>query len=108
MVSLGAGRKEIRPAGTCGTSPGASPQAAGASRRSIEDIRRFLEVDSLHYLELGRMLKAAGGGDPAGFCAACFTGQYPTPILDYERTATKSSSRTASAPVRGGRELEPR
>jgi glutamine phosphoribosylpyrophosphate amidotransferase len=27
------------------------------------------------------MLRAAGG-DPAGFCHACFSGQYPTPIPD--------------------------
>jgi amidophosphoribosyltransferase len=60
-----------------------------ANRHSVEEVRRFLEVDSLHYLDLGRMLKAAGGGDPAGFCAACFTGKYPTPIPDYERTEAK-------------------
>lgn len=55
-----------------------------ANRNSLEEIRRFLEVDSLHYLSLEGMLKAAGGGDPSGFCTACFTKIYPTPIPDYQ------------------------
>ena len=67
-----------------------------ASRHSVAEIRRFLGVDSLHYLELARMLKAAGGGSPDGFCAACFTGKYPTAILDHEQ-------RQAKAPARKGR-----
>jgi amidophosphoribosyltransferase len=64
-----------------------------ASRHSISDIRRFLEVDSLHYLELERLLRAAGGGRPEGFCTACYTGKYPTPIPDYERPEAKAHSR---------------
>jgi amidophosphoribosyltransferase len=55
-----------------------------ANRHSIEEIRKFLEVDSLHYLSLEGMLTAAGGGDPEGFCTACFTKVYPTPIPDYQ------------------------
>ena len=49
-----------------------------ASSHTIEDIRRHLGVDTLGYLSLDGMLRAAGG-DPAGFCHACFSGQYPTP-----------------------------
>ena len=77
-----------------------------ASRHSIQGIRRFLEVDSLHYLELNRMLRAAGGGDPAGFCTACYTGKYPTPIPDYERTAAKAL-RKGRGPV-GPRKVDAR
>lgn len=76
-----------------------------ASRRSVQEIRRFLEVDSLHYLELGRMLRAAGGGDASGFCSACFTGKYPTPVLDHERTAAKAQ---ASTSARRGRKVDAR
>ncbi len=54
-----------------------------ANRHSLEDIRRFLDVDKLHYLSLDGMLQAAGGG-PDGYCAACFTRVYPTPIPDYQ------------------------
>ena len=49
-----------------------------ASRHSIEEIREFLGVDSLGYLSLDGMLNAAGSH--TGFCHACFSGQYPTPI----------------------------
>jgi len=46
---------------------------------SVEEIRQFLGVDSLGYLSLDGMLRAAGS---QGFCHACFSGQYPTPVDD--------------------------
>ncbi len=51
-----------------------------AATHSVDEIRDFLGVDSLGYLSLDGMLRAAG--DPAGFCHACFSGQYPTPVAD--------------------------
>ena len=51
-----------------------------ASSHSIEEIRAFLEVDSLGYLSLDGMLKAAGSTDR--FCHACFSGHYPVPVDD--------------------------
>src|ERR687898_42605 len=51
-----------------------------AATHSTEEIRQFLGVDSLGYLSLDGMLRAAGG--PGGFCHACFSGQYPTPTPD--------------------------
>ncbi len=50
-----------------------------ASQKTVEDIRRFLELDTLHYLSKEAMLQAAGG-DPDRFCLACFDGNYPIPI----------------------------
>jgi amidophosphoribosyltransferase len=57
-----------------------------ANKNTIEETRRFLDVDSLHYLSLEAMLQAAAGpeGDAAGYCTACFTKIYPTPIPDYQ------------------------
>jgi amidophosphoribosyltransferase len=49
-----------------------------ASTHSIEEIQRFLGVDSLGYLSLDGMLRAAGS--TSGFCHACFSGHYPTPV----------------------------
>ncbi len=49
-----------------------------AATHSIEEIRRFLGVDTLGYLSLEGMLQAAGS--QTGFCHACFSGRYPTPI----------------------------
>ncbi|HTC23269.1 MAG TPA: amidophosphoribosyltransferase [Gemmatimonadales bacterium] len=47
---------------------------------SVEEIREFLGVDSLGYLSLDGMLRAAGS--ETGFCHACFSGRYPTPVND--------------------------
>lgn len=55
-----------------------------AHAMSVEEIRDYLDVDSLAYLSLEGLLRAAGEA-PSRFCTACFTGQYPTPIpSDYE------------------------
>ena len=56
-----------------------------ASSHSSEEIRRHLGVETLGYLSLAGMLRAAGG-DASGFCHACFSGQYPTPIPEEPAT----------------------
>lgn len=48
-----------------------------AAERSVDEIREFLEVDSLAYLSIDGLMSAAGGG---GFCNACLTGDYPTDV----------------------------
>jgi amidophosphoribosyltransferase len=50
-----------------------------ASTHSLAEIQRHLGVDTLGYLSLDGMRRAAGG-DPAEFCHACFSGEYPTAI----------------------------
>ena len=52
-----------------------------ASRLSVEQIRRFLGVNSLKYLSLQGMLKATGQ-DPKSFCTACFSDDYRIPVPD--------------------------
>ena len=52
-----------------------------ASSHDVPDIRRHLGVETLGYLSLEGMLRAAGG-DAGEFCHACFSGQYPTAIPD--------------------------
>ena len=49
------------------------------ANQTVEEIRRYLDVDSLGYLSLDGMLHA-GRGDPGRFCHACWSGQYPTEI----------------------------
>jgi amidophosphoribosyltransferase len=49
-----------------------------AATHSVEEIAEFLEVDSLGYLSLDGMLRAAGPNNE--YCHACFSGQYPTAI----------------------------
>jgi len=58
-----------------------------ASDRSVEQIRRFLGVDSLGYLSLDGMLSLSR--HPAhDFCTACFSGKYRTRI---EKNHTKNA-----------------
>ncbi|MBN1687805.1 MAG: amidophosphoribosyltransferase [Candidatus Omnitrophica bacterium] len=52
-----------------------------ACNKSMEEIKKFLDVDSLGYLSLEGMLAATSKG-PHEFCTACFTGNYPTEIPD--------------------------
>jgi amidophosphoribosyltransferase len=55
-----------------------TPEELIAATHSIEEIREFLAVDSLGYLSLDGMLRAAGESNQ--YCHACFSGRYPTPI----------------------------
>ncbi len=54
-----------------------------ASSHQVEEIRRYLEADSLGYLSLDGMLKSTGA-NPGHFCHACFTGDYR---VGFEREA---------------------
>ena len=47
-----------------------------ASKMSVEEIRDFLEVDSLHYLSIEGLLNSVPR-ENCGYCTACFTGEYP-------------------------------
>jgi len=49
-----------------------------AANHSLEEIRKYLNADSLHYLSQAGMVKATGL--PANsFCMACYDGNYPVP-----------------------------
>jgi amidophosphoribosyltransferase len=50
-----------------------------ASSLAVDEIREYLNVDSLAYVNLDR-LKNATGAAGAGFCDACFTGEYPVAV----------------------------
>lgn len=55
----------------------ASPDQLVAARYSQEEIRRFIGVDSLHYLSLNGLFSALKSPKEE-FCSACFNGAYPT------------------------------
>lgn len=49
-----------------------------ASHQNVADITRFIEADSLGYLEVADLEAAVEDRDGGrGFCYACFTGEYP-------------------------------
>ena len=54
-----------------------------ASRHSVEEIRRFLGADSLGYLSL-QSLRAAVEDTDGRFCTSCYTGSYPTELVQLE------------------------
>src|SRR5579862_3425789 len=45
-----------------------------AANKSVEEIRQYIEADSLAYLSLEGLLNSAGGEETNGFCVACYTG----------------------------------
>jgi amidophosphoribosyltransferase len=49
-----------------------------ASMKSVDEIRQYLDLDTLYYLSLEGMIKATGA-DADIFCKACFDGKYPVP-----------------------------
>src|SRR5579862_6484374 len=54
-----------------------------AADMSVGEISDYLGVDSLAYLDLNRLV-AATGSLPAAFCDACFSGNYPVPVPEYD------------------------
>ena len=58
-----------------------------ANSKSVEEIRELIEADSLTFLSAEGMVKAVARpfeGETGGCCLACFTGNYPTEIYDYD------------------------
>jgi amidophosphoribosyltransferase len=55
-----------------------------AAWNTPEQICDYLGADSLKYISVEGML-AATHDEPARYCTACFTGQYPVPLSDVER-----------------------
>ena len=57
---------------------------------SIEEMAEFIRVDSLGFLTIEGLYRAVGeagrNDEQPQFCDACFTGQYPTRLLDHEGT----------------------
>ena len=58
-----------------------------AATKTVDEIREFIEADSLGYLSLEGMLAAFGHGDHET-CAACFSGHYPVPLRVPDPQAT--------------------
>ena len=100
----GAGAKEVHLRISC--PPTTSPCFYGvdtprkrdliAANQSIEEIRQYIEADSLAYLSLDGLLKCVGGeegaGPDQGYCVACYTGQYPTQWVDVDEILPATAS----------------
>ncbi len=51
-----------------------------AANSSVEEIRKFVEADSLSYLSLDALREAVADGN-GEYCYACYTGVYPTELV---------------------------
>jgi hypothetical protein len=78
------------------------PEKLIANQMSMEDICKYLGVDSLGYLDVEGMVKATG--KPLNtFCLACFTGDYPLPRRSRARQIHHGKTRGPSeSPRRPG------
>jgi amidophosphoribosyltransferase len=56
-----------------------------AARMSVEEIRKFIDADSLGYLSLEGMIEASGLS-PNSVCVACWNEDYPTRITPHAET----------------------
>lgn len=54
-----------------------------AANNTVEETRRFVEADSLGYLSLRGLREAVGDYDN-NYCYACYTGNYPTELVNIE------------------------
>jgi amidophosphoribosyltransferase len=64
-----------------------------AASSSTEEIRRFIEADSLAYLSMKSLRESVA--DKGEYCYACYTGDYPTDFINIEqliKAGRKSSS----------------
>jgi amidophosphoribosyltransferase len=54
-----------------------------AANNTVEETRRFIEADSLGYLSIGGLRDAVDDHN-AEYCYACYTGNYPTELVNIE------------------------
>lgn len=72
-----------------------------AATHTIDEIRQYLNADSLGYLSLEGMVRAVGAPKES-FCLACYNGEYPVPYSPtlekhvMERRAARSESFSAT------------
>jgi amidophosphoribosyltransferase len=63
-----------------------------AANHSVEEIRRFVEADSLAYLSLSS-LRQAVADDKNQYCYACYTADYPTELVQIEELVAAKAGR---------------
>jgi amidophosphoribosyltransferase len=64
-----------------------------ASNHNVEGIRRFVEADSVGYLSLASLRKAVDDDQRHEFCYACYTGDYPTDLVNIEELISARQKR---------------
>jgi amidophosphoribosyltransferase len=65
---------------------------------TVEEIRQFLEADSIGYLSHEGMMAAVGSGHN-GYCSSCYTGNYPVEFPRDEKTYLQLALKLDKVPV---------
>ncbi len=70
-----------------------------AANNSVEEIRKFVEADSLSYLSIDD-LRAAVADTRGEYCYACYTGVYPTDLVHLDDLLASKPRRHCARPAR--------
>ncbi|MCF6320350.1 MAG: amidophosphoribosyltransferase [Rhizobiaceae bacterium] len=66
-----------------------------ASRMSVEEMADFIRVDSLAFVSIDGLYRAAGevarDNEVPQYCDACFSAEYPTSLTDYDERSNVSN-----------------
>jgi amidophosphoribosyltransferase len=66
-----------------------------AASHTVDEIARYVTCDSLAYLSHEGMMQAVGSPGGAGFCSACFSGNYPVALGSSDLVQLRSIPRSA-------------
>jgi len=82
-----------------------STSALLAHKMDLDEIREFIGVDSIAYISIDGLYRAAGetkrnAGAPQ-YCDACFTGEYPVSVADAENSCGSGKITSLNERVRG-------
>src|SRR5579864_2018883 len=64
-----------------------------AANNTVEEIRKFVEADSLGYLSMGGLREAVADRNH-DYCYACYTGNYPTELVNIDELISAKDRRT--------------
>jgi amidophosphoribosyltransferase len=64
-----------------------------AANNTVEEIRRFVEADTLGYLPISKLREAVGDDRKLDYCYACYTGDYPTDLVNIEELMAAKKKR---------------
>jgi amidophosphoribosyltransferase len=71
-----------------------------AATHTLEEIRAYLDADTVGYLSLEGMMSAVGDGHH-GYCSSCYTGQYPVAFPRDEKSYLQLALKLDKEPVTG-------
>ena len=55
-----------------------------AAERSVDEIKKYIGADELIYQDMHGLIKGVFGSANAHCCCACFSGEYPVPVPEYD------------------------